>query len=112
MHFRGGGSGHKVTCEWDEFLQHEECKPPPSNEDLRSNDLQPEDIESEDKIQPDGQIGEDPNNSDSNSLEPNGSDNLEEEGENILIADEEEELDETVWAKEGYDETTSNIQRL
>ena len=42
MRFRGG-IGHKVTHEWDEFLQREGCEPLPDDEDI-GIELQSEDL--------------------------------------------------------------------
>ena len=39
MHFRGGGIGHKVTHEWDEFLQCKGHEVPLDDEDV-GNDLE------------------------------------------------------------------------
>ena len=105
MRFRGGGIGHKVTREWDEFLQREGRKPPPNDEDVEPIDLQPEDSESEleDEIEQDGQGGDEPSDTDSSSSDSDGSDESEDDEDDILIADEGEELDEAIWAQEGYD---------
>ena len=43
MWFRGEGIGHRVTREWDEFLQREGRKLPPDDEDI-GLEVQSEDL--------------------------------------------------------------------
>ena len=106
MRFRGGGIGHKVTREWDEFLQREGRELPPDDEDVEPSNLQSEGSESDDEIEQDGQDDK-PRASGTGSesaSDSNGSeDESEDEEEDVLIADEGEELDEDIWAQEGYD---------
>ena len=97
-----------MTREWDEFLQHKGCNAPPDNEDV-SGDLQPEDLEDE----PEWDIGVGTGEGmDEGMDEPEGgpgeeqvidseSDESEDE-DDAIVADEGEELDEDVWAQEGY----------
>jgi hypothetical protein len=98
MHFRGGGIGHRVTREWDGFLQHEGRKPPLENEDV-SNELQPEDFEDGDEPEWDDGIGM---NEEGEGLDNSKSDESDDEEDDPVVADDGEELDEEIWAREGY----------
>ena len=104
MHFQGGGIGHRVTCEWDDFLQHKGCKLPLENED-GSNKLQPEDLEDGDKPEWDDRIGmgegmgkegEDLTNSKLDS------DKSKSKEDDPVVAGNGEEFDKEIWAQEGY----------
>lgn len=102
MRFRGGGIGHKVTREWDDFLQREGCDPPLDDHDedivdnVESEDSADE-LEEEIEIEMGDGIGEE--REDGINSE---SDESEGEEDDIIVADEGEELDKEIWAQEGY----------
>ena len=99
MRFRGGGIGHRVTREWDEFLQHEGREPPPDDEDI-GLEVQSEDSEDE----PEWEVGVGTGDG-MDEGDEHGNPELEEsEGkdDDVIVADEGEELDEDIWAQEGY----------
>jgi len=100
MHFRGGGIGHKVTHEWDEFLQCEGHEPPLDDEDIGDADLQSEDSEDELEWDIEVRVG----GTDGGGDEVRNSESEESKGEedDVIIADEGEELDEDIWAQEQY----------
>ena len=99
MRFRGGGVGHKVTRKWDEFLQREGHEPPLDDEDIgiesQSEDLGDE-LEWEVGVTGDG-IDEEGDELGNSELEESDG-----EEEDVIVADEGEELDEDIWAQEGY----------
>ena len=102
MWFRGGGIGHKVTREWDELFQCKEHDPPLDDEDIINN-LKSEDHDSADELEEEIGIGE----GDGIGEERDGvinfeSDESEDKEDNVIIADEGEELDKEIWAQEGY----------
>ena len=103
MRFRGGGIGHRVTRDWDEFLQREGRKPPPENEDV-SNELQPqaEDLEDGDEPEWDDRIGMDEGMGEDGELINSKSDESEVEEDDPVVAGDGEEFDEEIWAREGY----------
>lgn len=72
MWFQGSGVGHKATCDWDEFLGEEE------------EDSEDEDIEAD--------VNEKPKDSSCD----------EEDKEDVVIADDGEELNDDILAEEGY----------
>ena len=100
MHFRGGGIGHKVTHEWDEFLQHKGHEAPLDDEDV-GNNLKSEDLEGK-LAQDELEVGDD--GTDGEGEEPVNSESDESEGEEDdgIVADKGEELNEDIWAWEGY----------
>ena len=102
MRFRGGGIGHRVTREWDEFLQREGRKPPLENEDV-NNELQPEDPEDGDEPEWDDGIGMGEGmGEEGEELTNSKSDESESEEDDPVVAGDGEELDEEIWAQEGY----------
>ena len=102
MRFRGGGIGHRVTREWDDFLQHEGCKPPLEKEDV-SNELQPEDSEDGDKPEWDNRIGMGEGmGEEGEELTNSKSDESKGEEDDPVVAGDGEELDKEIWAQDGY----------
>ena len=98
MRFRGG-IGHKVTCEWDEFLQHKGHEPLPDDEDIGIK-LQSEDLEDE----LEWEVGVGTGDGMDDEGDELGNSELEEsEGKEdvVVIADEGEELND-IWDQEGY----------
>ncbi|KAG1864616.1 hypothetical protein C8R48DRAFT_656144 [Suillus tomentosus] len=85
MRFRGGGVGHKVTREWDEFLRNDGAVPSHEEEDVQ---LDPEESDMEDEAVDD-------HDSDGSAHEDPGDDE-----ENEVWVD--EELDDDFLACEGY----------
>ena len=97
MWFRGGGIGHKVTWEWDELLQRKGCDPPLDDEDI-VDDLESKDHDLADKLEEEIGIGE----GDGIGKERDGvihfeSDKREDEEDNVIVADEGEELDKEIY---------------
>ncbi|KAG2030236.1 hypothetical protein BDR03DRAFT_878828 [Suillus americanus] len=88
MRFRGGGVGHKVTREWNEFLRNDGTVPSYEEEDIQ---LDPE--ESQQADMEDEAVDDD--DSDGSAPEDLGDDE-----ENEIWAD--EELDDGFLAREGY----------
>ena len=100
MRFRGGGIGHKVTREWDEFLQREGREPPPDDEDI---DIELQSEDSEDELEREVGVGTgDGMDEEEDELGNPGSEGSEGEEDDVIVADEGEELDEDIWAQEGY----------
>jgi len=103
MRFRGGGVGHMVTREWDELLQREGREAPLDDENV-GNDLKSED--SDDELAWDVGVGTqapgDGMDEEGEALGNSDSDGSEGEEDDIVIADDGEELDEDLWAQEGY----------
>ncbi|KAG1860478.1 hypothetical protein C8R48DRAFT_712856 [Suillus tomentosus] len=85
MRFRGGGVGHKVTREWDEFLRNDGAVPSHEEEDVQ---LDPEESDMEDEAVDD-------HDSDGSAHEDPGDDE-----ENEVWVD--KELDDDFLAREGY----------
>ena len=98
MQFRGGGIGHKVTWEWDGFLQCKGCDPPLDNEDI-VNDLESEDSKSADELK---EIGIEMGDGIGEEREDSELDESEDEEDDIIVADKGEELDKGIWAQEWY----------
>ena len=99
MRFRGGGVGHKVTREWDEFLQREGREPPPDDEDIG---IESQSEDSGDELEWEVGVTGDGIDEEGDEL---GNSELEEsdgEEEDVIVADKGEELDEDIWAQEGY----------
>jgi hypothetical protein len=88
MHFRGGGVGHKVTRDWDEFLWNNGAVPSHEEEDIQldSDELQQADMVDEAVDDKDG---------DGSAPEDLGDD----EEDEIWV---DEELDDGFLAREGY----------
>ena len=102
MWFRGGGIGHKVTREWDELLQCEGHDPPLDDEDIVDN-LKSEDHDLADELEEEIGIGESDGIGEERDRVINfESDESEDEEDDVIIADEGEELDKEIWAQEGY----------
>jgi hypothetical protein len=108
MRFRGGGIGHKSTRDWDELLQSERGGvQDPMHDDTRAEEgserteqVAHEEIEEEEPDEE--QLGEEPED-DTGEVEGNMEVGEDDEIElDRVIADDGEELDEDVWAREGY----------
>ena len=100
MRFRGGGIGHKVTCKWDEFLQHKGRKLPPDDEDIC---IEVQTKDSEDELE--WEVGDGMDDGMDEEGDELGNPELKEsEGEedDVIVADKGEELNEDIWAQEGY----------
>lgn len=88
MRFRGGGVGHKPTRDWDEFLQREGRE---VRQDFDSRGEEEEEVLSEEEENDAGDEGNRGENASDEEHEPDQ-----------VVADEGEELDEDIWAQEGY----------
>lgn len=116
MRFRGGGIGHKITRDWDEFLQQEGHSIPQDYDtdlddddklserrsegfnEMSSGEDEVDEIGEVDDEGKEGQGGRDEDESEDEDEED------EEDGDDVdrVIADEGEELDDDIWAREGY----------
>ena len=109
MRFRGGGVGHKVTREWDEHLQREGRMLPAADLGDESDSSQPQDVEvgigesdeEEGSTPGNGELDEDEDGNGNGNGENATGEDVDNEAD-PLIADEGEDLDEDVWAVEGY----------
>ncbi|KAG2033983.1 hypothetical protein BDR03DRAFT_935455 [Suillus americanus] len=92
MHFRGGGVGHKVTREWDNFLQSDRApaNTPDNNEEWDDVDMDTREDGEEDGEEEEGELDEGEDEED------------EEDPDNRVEADSDEGLDDDVLAREGY----------
>jgi len=92
-----------VTREWDELLQHKGCEAPLDDENV-GNDLKCED--SDDELAWDVGVGTqalgDGMDEEEEALGNSDLDGSEGKEDDIVIADDGEELDEDLWAQEGY----------
>jgi hypothetical protein len=93
MRFRGGGIGHKMTRDWDEFLQRDGV---PSKEDVVANE-DIEDVEVEGG-EGDHDMGFEDSDGESDEQEREDSD----DDTDKVVADSDEELDDDILAQEGY----------
>jgi len=95
MRFRGGGIGHKITREWDAFLQSDGA---PSQEDPEANE------DAQDVLVGDIDLKEDVETEDldSNEGENDEQEEPEDEDPDKVVADSDEELDDDILAQEGY----------
>jgi hypothetical protein len=106
MRFRGGGVGHKATRGWDEFLQREG-----HGHDNAGDDGS----ESEEDVEEDSELDDDLDTEVNAEAEEHDR-SSDEDDEDIVIADDGEELDDDVLAEEGYNlwgtlaSTTSQIR--
>jgi hypothetical protein len=82
MRFRGGGVSHKVTREWDDFLQS----------DGAATKVEDSDDEEDPDVDMDA----------SENADENEDEDDEEEDPDKVMADSDEELDDDVLAREGY----------
>jgi hypothetical protein len=82
MRFRGGGVGHKVTREWDDFLQS----------DGAATKVEDSDDEEDPDVDMDA----------SENADENEDEDDEEEDPDKVMANSDEELDDDVLAREGY----------
>jgi hypothetical protein len=96
MRFCGGGVGHKVMQEWDQFLQSDgaPANVPKDKENWDDVDMDAEDGE-EDREEDDDEEGEEDGQEDREEDE-------EEDPDDKVEADSDEELDDDVLAREGY----------
>jgi hypothetical protein len=90
MRFQGGGVGHKVTREWDEFLRNDGAVPSDEEEVIQLEELQKDDMPLVDEAMDD----DDSDGSAPEDLDDDGSE------ENEYWVD--EELDDGLLAREGY----------
>jgi hypothetical protein len=91
MRFRGGGIGHKMTRDWDEFLQRDGV---PSKEDVvASEDTEDVEVEGDEG---DHDMGSEDGESDEQEKEDSDDDT------DKVVADSDEELDDDILAQEGY----------
>ena len=108
MRFRGGGIGHKVTRDWDELLQQEGRHGPP--EDSDSSDEESESgSDNDEALQRNKEVEEGEEDEpgteeddDDDEVHVNGTGRIS-DGVDDVVADTGEELDEVIWAAEGYD---------
>ena len=109
MCFRGSGVGHKVTQEWDEHLQHEGCMLLAVDSGDESDSSQSQDVEvrigesdeEEGSTPGNRKLDEDKDRNGNGNSENATSEEIDNEAD-PLIADEGEDLDEDIWAVEGY----------
>jgi len=93
MRFRGGGVGHKVTREWDDFLQS----------DGAATKVEDSDDEEDPDVDMDASENADENGvEDDAELDENEEEDDEEEDPDKVMANSDEELDDDVLAREGY----------
>jgi hypothetical protein len=103
MRFRGGGVGHKVTQEWDEFLRNDGAVPSHEEEDIQldSEELQQADVVEEavdDEAVDDEAVDDD--DGDDDDGDGSTPEDLGDDKENEIWVD--EELDDGFLAREGY----------
>ncbi|KAJ8595466.1 HAD-like protein [Rhizopogon salebrosus TDB-379] len=91
MRFRGGGVGHKVTREWDDFLQSDGAATKVEDSDDEDPDVDMDASENADEngVEDDAELDE------------NEEEDDEEEDPDKVMADSDEELDDDVLAREG-----------
>lgn len=96
MRFRGGGIGHKITREWDEFLQRDGA---PDQQDTAASDDEDLDIEGAE-----GDLEEElvEFDKDEDDRETDDEEEDDEEDPDRVIPDSDEELDDDVLAQAGY----------
>ena len=110
MRFRGGGVGHRITRDWDELLQQEgRCDPPEdssdedseldSEDDMRRNKELDSEVEGDEEEEPGAEENDDDYD---DEVHVNGIGRIS-DGIDDVVADDGEELDEVIWAAEGYD---------
>ncbi|KAH7890138.1 hypothetical protein F5I97DRAFT_1924654 [Phlebopus sp. FC_14] len=115
MRFQGGGIGHKVTRDWDKFLQREGRKAPNDSEDEMNSfrmegkgtwkDVLDEEADEEGTKKGGDNEGSDEKADKKGAKEGDSDDNKESEDDNeedLLVANEGKELDEYIWEQEGY----------
>ncbi|KAF8546686.1 hypothetical protein OG21DRAFT_1501891 [Imleria badia] len=95
MRFRGGGVGHKITRDWDKLLQREGRHNPPSEDSSDEGSSS----DSEDDMEGNEELGED----EAEEAEAQGGTGRIDDGVDVVVADDGEELDEVIWDAEGYD---------
>ena len=118
MRFRGGGISHKATRDWDEFLQREGCEVLDGNTD--NDEMEGESEQLEELTDPESREEDGLEESELGDMEEDGGEAAEgEEGEEVngsddededededepgrVIADDEEELDDDILAREGH----------
>ncbi|KIK81664.1 hypothetical protein PAXRUDRAFT_155552 [Paxillus rubicundulus Ve08.2h10] len=109
MHFQGGGIGHKTTHDWDKFLQQEgHTIPQDYDTDSDDNDKLSKPSEwfnkmssGEDKVGDEGKEGQGGRDEDE-SKDEDDKDDKDRDNVDHVIANEGEELDDDIWAQEGY----------
>ena len=98
MRFPSGGIGHKVTQDWDEFLQKEGQHGPPKDSDVSNEESESgSDTEGEED-----EPGTEDDNDNDNDVHINSIGRIS-DGIDDVVADIGEELNEVIWAAEGYD---------
>ncbi|KIK75878.1 hypothetical protein PAXRUDRAFT_18604 [Paxillus rubicundulus Ve08.2h10] len=125
MRFRGGGVGHKATRDWDDILQSkngdsetrdpkeedvmmggsevdsEEGESESEEEDLEEGE-EAEDSEFEDVVDSEDDDGDDRGNNNGDDNDSDGSNDDEDGNMDRVVPDEGEELDDDIYAREGY----------
>lgn len=105
MRFRGGGVGHKVTREWDDFLQNDGAPNISDDDEIWDIDMDAsaivdvEEDEEEEESESDEAVDEDDDEKGKDDDEDKDEDDDEEDW---VQADSDEELDDDVLAREGY----------
>ena len=106
MRFRGGGIGHKATWDWNEVLFQDTGKAVEHDgDDTQMNETseeQEDDKEGDKEVEWMG-IMEPDNDSDEGGDEDEESEDSDDDEADRVVADEGEELDEDIFAREGYD---------
>jgi hypothetical protein len=97
MRFRGGGIGHKITREWDEFLQSDGA---PNQQDAAANDYEDLDMESAEEDL--DMESEEEFDEDADDEEDDGDAAEDEEDPDRVIPDSDEELDDDLLTQAGY----------
>jgi hypothetical protein len=102
MRFRGGGVGHQVTREWDEFLRHDGAVV--SVDDDEDLEFEVGDDDDDDDEHGEDDADDDEDDEDDGDNDNDGEDGREEgiDDEDQIRADEGEELDDDILAQEGY----------
>jgi hypothetical protein len=100
MCFHGGGVGHQVTREWDEFLQHDGAVVSVDDDEHLAFEVGDDDDDKHGEDDADN----DEDDEDDGDNDNNGKDGHEEgiNDEDQIRADEGEELDDNILAQEGY----------
>ena len=131
MRLRGGGIGHKATCDWDDILRQDRGRPVEDEDsdtimrddendgdtqeardtgDLDARDAQDsigepdelpdewEDIAEWEGVMKGGEDGEEDDNNNASDADESDEDHIDDR----VVADEGEELDDDIYAREGY----------
>ncbi|KAG2131926.1 hypothetical protein BD769DRAFT_1666403 [Suillus cothurnatus] len=101
MCFCGGGIGHKITREWDEFLQHDGT---PDQQDAAASDVKDLDIEgAEGDLEEElVEFDKDQDDRETDDEEEGDEEEDDENDPDRVIPDSDEELDNDILAQAGY----------